>query len=559
MEYLNSICGGELTKLSSREKRVKHVLSQIHVQQRHDWMIELSVFTKKAIHKPIVYAISLAQEVAEFFEFGPPEYSLPFDHLKKLDMSDVSSIMAPQTIEDVVEGVYDMTREEMKDILTVICDTENTKEYLLLVTKLMARGRGETNENVYESPSDVEDDMMLGEDYDKEAMELDDIISWTLKLLRLKNDISVDTKWNPDSKRKDDPYDVIFKVQGDSHEKITGKKSWRNYIKTLGKKVYENKMDKIKGEIHVSYDNDVDDWVFVAYYILSQSRVFRERANVFLHRLAGEDMKTLPERSIDDVIKVFSKVKDENELESLCGTIINTFKENPNGSFIQQMYDGLWGGERQKHHTHKSPEKKRIHDQEQDIPTQVSQKSKTPKKRGRPKKNTEDTTKKAKKKTREKENRQSDVASKLAAEALRSLGDDPPPYDFRVPPSAVIRSGYGKIITKEAFSTLANGISAMYDVSWNDMTTYLVSGTGDEHRGRYLEIYRKISESLYFDSTKPLTATFVSDGQEKTISISQMDVVHFFTEIMMHEKLTSAILNMKAEIDTNRGIMHHQY
>lgn len=561
MEYLNSICDMDITTLKSRDKRVKHVLAQIHCQERHDWMIELSGFTKKAIHKPIVYAVSMAQEVADFFELGPPEYSLPFDHLKKLDMDDVSSIVAPQTIEDVVEGVYDMTREEMTGILKSLadtCDKGVTKDYLLSVTKQMAGGRGEGNIPKDTTSSDNEDDMMVGEDYDKEAMELDDIIFWTLKVLRLNDDISVDTKWNPDSKRKGDPYDVIFKLKDDSNEKITGKKSWRNYIKTFGKKVYESKMGIIRDEVSVSHDQGIDDWVFVAYYLLSRSRVFEKRMKSLEHRFSLKVLKELPEMDVEDVIKVFSKVKDEEQFNALAGTVVDTFKDvGTEESFVRQMYDVLWGGTREKHHTpqkspQKSPKKKRTLEQShEDVPTQASQKVKTPKKRGRPKKNPEDTTvkKEKKKQKREKETRQSDLASKLAAETLSSLGEG---HDFRLPSSSVIRSGFGKIITKEDFSMLANGISSMYNVTWDDMKTYLVSDTDDGHRARYLEIYRKISESLYFDSSNPLTATFEADGQEKVISISQMDVVHFFTEMMIHEKLTTTILNMKAEIDTKR-------
>lgn len=582
MDYIISICGDEYKK-KSRGECVRRACEFIDGTCFDEWETEVKEITQYAgeLHGVNVVCVSMLQESMDTYDIRG---KTPYEHLSDLckgatdeNMKILSAPRTKKTMEDVVGGMYDMDERSLRELIEGVLETTTVRD---MIHYILANIMNMTAEVVQVDDDDPVHDSSetIDDDNDEEKRELEETIMKSIERLRLSH-VTFEVHMNANTKRKGDPHDIVFTYT--EGERITGKKSWRSCIKTLAKKEYTIDLEKMdsdppESEILETLEKSgftivgVDDiWVYVVCYIIQESleTCYKQRnMSEMKYAVTKQDVEQLPKRTIDDVIKICSRLDDKQFHDIVRGISIEYYhtmlypKKIPK-TFLRIVYEALWGDVRPRQRTVSdepgpSTSKQRQKKTDADVhPTQGSQKQKdktpvkstsTLGKRGRPRK--KDTVEKDK--TRKKQTRSSKDDD--AAKVLSQLSGDR--MGQTIPSEAIIYNGFGCTITIETFVSLAEQLCEMHDISLDDMISYLVSEgfQGPASRYCFIGVYDKLCQCLA--STNPvmkkgMVATVNKNGVTTDISVTPMDVISFFAHMLIRERIVNRLMDLKDEVD----------
>jgi len=585
MEFIQNLCDDDIDTsnenvcVENAVKNIKEVYIHGWREQIHDICPILSLDNDK-----IVCIVSLLQDLTEYM--GITDHVTPYEHLtdifqgldgetkKKLKFNE--PILTLMKLEDIVRSIMDISKERLIHILDYMKQKDTLQGMVTeLVLKTVEEDASENGEE-----TDSEDDEESSED-DDEKHQLEETIQRAIDRIRLDDVLRFEVEMNANTTRKGDPHNIIFYWKDEEKRIITGKKSFRNYIKNFANKMYTEDAERIVMKMSTDFGPVVDEktvpWVIAVCYIIERSDVMKKlfvSMRVPSCRISSKVCERIPKRTIGDVVKVFSKLYEKNEdFEELIQRIYDALrKKKPVSSgrmLFETIYQVIWG---------ESATRKR----DTDIPTQTSIKQdvpstsrgkphspkkvptkktaeddvkRTPKKRGRPKKNIESEPQSSPRK-KSKSSATEKVTSKTrngvlekAAMALSQLREE---HDTLIMPGSIIRSSGRKEITFDIFADLANAISILYGERMEDLVDKMIVSAlhGDTEYDDVLYIVcGKLCEC--FASENPSTATMVIDGVTRTINVYETDIVMYFIEIMGQRRIHDTLKMFSKKIRDN--------
>jgi hypothetical protein len=569
MDVIRGFCDKRVQQ-DDKETCCENAVENIKNRYINDWrfLMEDMCPPGPLRNNTFVCVMSVFQELSETMNIT--DQTTPYEH-----MSDIFSHSPPSenivllsSVEDIVECVWHISREDVIRSLECMKKKRTYQGMSMALINGMSGDYSYTSEDYEKDPSIDEEPYSLGKRI------LEETIQKAIELYRLGDVLKFQVQMNANTTRKGDPHNVIFFWKSDTEGKVIGKKSWRNYMRTYVKKFYSDDIQKVKRSLENSglYFEDADDpWVLATLHILERSSHIRSEYKSSYARVNSLDIKKLPRHTIGDVLKVFSKFEEIDDFDTLVEKIMKQlrYKTSTGKSFIMLIHDILWGPTRRKtrgvdilsqasskipNTSQKSKENattpnKNIgspstrRDTESNIDKQI------PKKRGRPKKTVAAGTTTQ---THERKKTRRDIM-KNAAETLSQLRQDN--MEVNTLHGAVIKTSRGKEITFEMFENLGKVISSMHDVSMEDFIFSLCNSkdANDNHGSHvsnsvYVDVFRKLTECLTFEI--PSKATIVEDGRTKTIDVTPMDIIVFFTEMLLQKKVRDTMKVLSTRIHT---------
>ena len=598
MEFIQNLCDDDIDTsnqnvcVENAVKNIKEVYIHGWREQIHDICPILSLDNDK-----IVCIVSLIQDMTEYM--GITDHVTPYEHLtdifqgldggtKKLKFND--PVLPLVDLEDIVGSIMKISKKRLIHILECMQQKDTLQGMLQDLVMKIVQGVPPENEEkteTEESDESGEEDDESGEE-DDEKHQLMETIQRAIDRIRLDDVLRFEVEMNVNTTRKGDPHNIIFYWKDEEKRIITGKKSFRNYIKNFANKMYTEDAERIVMKMSNDFGPVVDEktvpWVIAVCYIIQRSEMMKKlflTMRVPSCRISSDVCERIPKRTIGDVVKMFSKFyeKDE-EFEELIQRIRDALrKKKPVSSgrvLFETIYQVIWG---------ESVTRKKVVDT--DIPTQTSVKQdvpstsrgkpqspkkvsrkktaeedakKTPKKRGRPKKNVQSEPqpsprKKSKSSATEKET--SKTRNGILENAAMTLSQLREERDTLIMPGSIIRSSGGKEITIDMFTDLANAISILYGERMEDLVDKIIVSTllhdGTEYDDVLYIVCTKLCEC--FASDTPSTATMVIDGVTRTNNVHETDIVMYFIETMgqrrIHDLLKMFSKNIHDKLETH--------
>jgi len=597
---VKQLCEGEYAE-KDRDECVGHVCELIEEKYMDEWEKELQDVTgfTDPINNIIIVSVTMLQESMEMYEMT--KYVSPYEILSNATLSEPDMVFlrrgarTKKTVQDIVNCMYDMSEDDIKYMVKGIQGIDSIQDVICFIIRNIKMKN--MNDEAGKTP-DVETSEDTDDENTREIMSekilLEETILHFIHFLHLEDVLYVDVRMNANKTRKGDPHDIAFFYKSDS-PKITGKKSWRSYVKTFAKRKYSEDLEHIRNDVKdngIQIQDGVDSWVYITCYIIMREYTVNGKPLIDngglqkawtggTYTITKQDIDELPKRTVDDVIKTFSKIENEEDFQAIMKDIatktayVNMYPAKKSKSFFRIVYEALWGDVRTRHHTDpgpSSPKPMKTKKGDNDIPTQASQKKtvSTPKKsprpspvkkrgRGRPRK-TDTEQKKTKKPRLGNQSNRSRVDA--AAEVLSQMSSERPGKS--IPPDAVITNGIGCIITIGTFTVLTEQLCGMYGVSLSDFTSYMVSGnpTGPVTGFKYLGVFSKLCQCLSMGENpldaaiRSMTAVIKVDPiSQREIEMTPMDVVVFFIDILVRGRITNRIAEMKRELDDEYRIV----